>query len=187
VTSGCGRPADRPEHQRALVDARQPPQRVLRRRRGDLGAQVEQHEQVAHVRGEERHLVGADDEHAVGGGDRLHGGVDLRARRLAGRLLDVGVVGGQRGLERALVQREQRRGLLADLVAAAVLLARRGLQLGIALEAERLREAHDRRARGVRARASSSAVWKATSSRWSTMYCATSFCDRENSSNAAWM
>src|SRR3712207_8571290 len=36
-------------------------------------------------------------------------------------------------------------------------------------------------------RASSSAVWKATSSRWSTMYCATSFCDRENSSNRAWM
>src|SRR3712207_9488192 len=35
--------------------------------------------------------------------------------------------------------------------------------------------------------ASSSAVWKATSSRWSTMYCATSFCDRENSSNRAWM
>src|SRR3954471_12372729 len=36
-------------------------------------------------------------------------------------------------------------------------------------------------------RASSSAVWKAASSRWSTMYCATSFCERENSSNRAWM
>src|SRR3954449_7084661 len=36
-------------------------------------------------------------------------------------------------------------------------------------------------------RASSSAVWKATSSRWSTMYCATSFWERENSSNRAWM
>src|SRR4051794_28052861 len=32
-------------------------------------------------------------------------------------------------------------------------------------------------------RASSSAVWKATSSRWSTAYCATSFWERENSSN----
>src|SRR3954453_12600074 len=32
-------------------------------------------------------------------------------------------------------------------------------------------------------RASSSAVWKATSSRWSTTYCATSFWERENSSN----
>src|SRR3954452_17393126 len=31
-------------------------------------------------------------------------------------------------------------------------------------------------------RASSSAVWKAASSRWSTTYCATSFWDRENSS-----
>src|SRR3712207_967029 len=36
-------------------------------------------------------------------------------------------------------------------------------------------------------RASSSAVWKATSSRWSTMYWATSFCERENSSKRAWM
>jgi riboflavin biosynthesis pyrimidine reductase len=36
-------------------------------------------------------------------------------------------------------------------------------------------------------RASSSAVWKATSSRWSTMYCATSFWERENSSKRAWM
>src|SRR6202040_260587 len=32
-------------------------------------------------------------------------------------------------------------------------------------------------------RASSSAVWKAASSRWSTMYCATSFWEREKSSN----
>src|SRR3954449_5627190 len=32
-------------------------------------------------------------------------------------------------------------------------------------------------------RASSSAVWNATSSRWSTMYCPTSFWERENSSN----
>ena len=36
-------------------------------------------------------------------------------------------------------------------------------------------------------RASSSAVWKATSSRWSTMYCATSFWEREKSSKRAWM
>ncbi len=34
-------------------------------------------------------------------------------------------------------------------------------------------------------RASSSAVWKATSSRWSTTYWATSFCERENSSKRA--
>src|ERR1700684_251346 len=36
-------------------------------------------------------------------------------------------------------------------------------------------------------RASSSAVWKAASSRWSTMYWATSFCEREHSSKRAWM
>src|SRR5215210_5431745 len=35
--------------------------------------------------------------------------------------------------------------------------------------------------------ASSSAVWKAASSRWSTMYWATSFCERENSSKRATM
>src|SRR5205814_9382670 len=36
-------------------------------------------------------------------------------------------------------------------------------------------------------RASSSAVWKAASSRWSTMYWATSFCEREQSSKRARM
>src|SRR5579884_3788667 len=36
-------------------------------------------------------------------------------------------------------------------------------------------------------RASSSAVWNAASSRWSTMYWATSFCEREHSSKRAWM
>ena len=36
-------------------------------------------------------------------------------------------------------------------------------------------------------RASSSAVWNAASSRWSTMYCATSFWDREKSSKRAVM
>ena len=36
-------------------------------------------------------------------------------------------------------------------------------------------------------RASSSAVWNAASSRWSTMYCATSFCEREQSSKRAMM
>ena len=50
---------------------------------------------------------------------------------------------------------------------------------GEALEAERLREAHDGRGGGVRA-ARGRAVWKATSSRWSTMYCATSFWGSEN-------
>jgi hypothetical protein len=61
------------------------------------------------------------------------------------------------------------------------------LQLGEALEAERLGEAHDVELDVLARLASSSAVWKATSSRWSTMYCATSFCERENSSKRAWM
>src|SRR3954453_4484695 len=39
----------------------------------------------------------------------------------------------------------------------------------------------------VARRRRSSAVAKATSSRWSTMYCATSFCEREKSSKRAWM
>jgi hypothetical protein len=111
LTSGCGRPADSPMTSVASSMRASRPSASCDGEAGDLGAQVEQHEQVAQVRGEERHLVGADDEHAGRRGDRLHRGVDLRARRLAGRLLDVGVVGGQRGLERALVQAEQRRGL----------------------------------------------------------------------------
>ena len=36
-------------------------------------------------------------------------------------------------------------------------------------------------------RASSSAVWNAASSRWSMMYWATSFCEREHSSKRDWM
>ena len=68
------------------------------------------------------------------------------------RLLHVDVVGGHGLLERRLVEREQRRGLEAvglgrGAVVVAVLLARRLLQLGEALEAERLREPHDRRGR----------------------------------------
>ena len=86
-------------------------QRLLRRRGGDLGADVEQHQQVAQVGGEERHLVGAGDQDPVGGGDRLDRALDLRARDLARRVLDVDVVGGDGLLERRLVEREQRRGV----------------------------------------------------------------------------
>ena len=84
-------------------------ERLLRRAGDDLGAQVEQHQQVAQVGGEERHLVGAGDQDALRAGDRVDRGLDLGARRLARGLLDVDVVGGDRGLELALVQREQRR------------------------------------------------------------------------------
>ena len=111
---------------------------------------------MTHVAREERHLVGADDEQAAGVGDRLDRDLDVAARDLARGLLDVHVVRGDRRLERVLVEREERRGraAAADLAggdAAPVLLDRRVLELGEALEAERLREAHDRRARGVRA------------------------------------
>ena len=54
------------DHQRLLVDPAEAAERLLRRARHDLGAEVEQHEQVAQVGGEERHLVGARDEQLLG-------------------------------------------------------------------------------------------------------------------------
>jgi hypothetical protein len=68
---------------------------------------------------------------------------------VASRLLDVRVVGSDRSFEVAALDREQRR--LDDAsVSAPVLFPRGALQLGEAFEAERLRETHDGRARGVR-------------------------------------
>ena len=177
------------DHERALVDPPEPRQRLLRRRGGDLGADVEQHQQVAQVGGEERHLVGAGDQDPVGGGDRLDRALDLRARDLARGLLDVDVVGGDRLLERRLVEREQRRGALEPVgcVAAARWWWRYSSRAASCSSGKpskpsacenRTTVDEDVLAR----RASSSAVWKATSSRWSTTYCATSFCERENSS-----
>ena len=190
TTSGCGRPADRPI---TSVRSSIRPSRDSAScdgRRGDLGAHVEQHQQVAQVGGEERHLVGAGDQDLLGGGDRLDRALDLGAADTPRRVLDVDVIGGDGLLERRLVEAEQRRGRLRRLrgpVVVAILLARRLLQLREALEAERLAEAHDRRLDVFARRASSSAVWKATSSRWSTTYWATSFCERENSSKRAEM
>src|SRR4051812_19850423 len=149
-----GRQAD---DQRVLVDAPQAAQGLLRRAGDDLGAQVQQHQQVTQVGGEEGHLIRAADQDAVGGGDRVDRRLHVGARHPAGRLLHVLVVGGDGRLELVLVQREQRLGRgpgagRADGPGghlAAVLLARGVLQLGEALEAQRLREADDRRARGV--------------------------------------
>ena len=83
--------------------------------------------------------------------ERGHARLDLLAGQVADRLLDVRVVGGQRGLELGVVEVEQRRGRGAGLrrAAAAVLLDRGLLKLGVALEAERLREADHGRGRGV--------------------------------------
>ena len=189
TTSGCGRPAERPITSVLVVDPAEPRQRLLRRRGGDLGADVEQHQQVAQVGGEERHLVGAGDQHLLGVAIASIAASTSRARDLARRLLDVDVVGGDGGLERALVEREQRR---------------RGLGARCAGSAVRCRWRYSSRAASWSSgkpskpsacekrttveddvfarRASSSAVWKATSSRWSTTYCATSFWERENSS-----
>ena len=152
VISGCGRPAERPIDERLIVDPAEAPERLLRRAGDDLRAEVEQHQQVAQVAGEERHLVGAGDQHLVGGHDRVDRGLDVGARELVRGVLDVDVVGGQRRLELGVVEREQRRRAAASVSvgagrAAAVLVAGRLLELGEALEAERLGEPHDR-ARG---------------------------------------
>ena len=85
---------------------------------------------MAQVRGEERHLVGARDEHLLGGDYLRDELIDGAARDLARGLLDVQVVGRERGLELALVEREQRRRAAAVAVVgrfrvhAAVFLAR---------------------------------------------------------------
>ena len=153
VISGCGRPADSPIDERLLVDPAEAAERLLRRAGDDLGPQVEQHQQVAQVAGEERHLVGAGDQHLLGGDDRVDRRLDVGAEQLVRRVLDVDVVGGQRRLELGVVEREQRRRRGERLGGAgrtaAVLVASGLLELGEALESERLREAHD----GARGRA----------------------------------
>jgi hypothetical protein len=112
---------------------------------------VEEHQQVAQVGRKERHLVGPRDEDLSGPRDRLDRRLHLGARRLARRLLDVHVVGGQCGLVVVLVDAEERPGLVGARArrGAAVFLARGLLELGEALEPERLREAHDGGRRGV--------------------------------------
>ena len=190
TTSGCGRPARQADHERALVDAPEPRQRLLRRRGGDLGADVEQHQQVAQVGGEERHLVGAGDQHAC----RRRRSPRSRPRPpsgddLARGVLDVDVVGGDRLLERVhgrartaaprrLEPARRRRAAVRGGTPRARPPAAPGSPRSRAPALKRTTVDDDVFAR----RASSSAVWKATSSRWSTTYCATSFCERENSS-----
>ena len=146
-----GREAD---HHGLVVDAAELCEVLLARRGNDLGAQVEQHQQVTQVAREEGHLVGAAEHDAIRVGDQVDGGGDLVAVHLAGGLGEVGVVGGDGRLELGLVDRKQRRagqlGGGAVLTRAPVLVTRGGLQLREALEAERLREAHDGGARGVR-------------------------------------
>ena len=84
------------DHERVLVNPAEPAERLLRRARDDLGAEIEQHQQVSQVARKERHLIGAGDQDLVGGDDRVDRSLDVRARQLVGGVLDVDVVGGQR-------------------------------------------------------------------------------------------
>src|SRR4051812_32687185 len=150
-----GREAD---HERLLVDPAKTRQALLRRRRHHLAAEVEQHQEVTQVGREERHLVGPAEEDLLGVRDALDGRGHLVAVDLAGGLDHVHVIGRERRLELGLVDREERLrggglggGGATRRSRAPVLLPRGRLQLGEALEAERLREAHDRRGGRVRA------------------------------------
>ena len=107
-------------------------------------------------------------------------------------VLDVDVVGRERRLELGVVEREQRRDGAPDPFAMPG--GRRRYSSRAACWSSgkpskpsacenRTTVLEDVLAR----RASSSAVWNAASSRWSTMYWATSFCERENSSKRARM
>src|SRR4249919_3830517 len=140
------------DDQRFVVDPAEALERLAAGAGDDLGADVEQAEGVAQVAGEESHLVDADDDHALRLGQRGDGAVDLLAGQLARGFLEVGVVGAERALELGVVEGEERAGAGAAAGGGAsrpVLLDRGLLQLGVALEAERLREAHDGRGRGA--------------------------------------
>src|SRR5215213_4325231 len=147
----AGREAD---HHGLVVDPAELGEALLAGRGHHLGAQVQQHQEVAQVAREERHLVRAAEHDALRARDQVHGRGDLVAIDLAGGLGHVRVIGAERRLELGLVNREERlrrqvRYGRAVLTRAPVLVARRRLKLREALEAERLREADDRRARGV--------------------------------------
>ncbi len=104
-----GAPRGESDDERGSVDPTETAERLLRGARDDVHAQVQQHQQVAQVAGEEGHLVGARDQHFLGADDRLDQRVHRAARDLAGGVLDVQVVGRERRLELVLVEREQRR------------------------------------------------------------------------------
>ena len=171
----------------------EPPQGLLGRAGHDLRAQVEQHQQVAQVAGEERHLVGAGDQHLAGGHDRVDRGLDDRPARACApcprRSRDRRPAPPRTRCGRARTAARRRRSTR---------LARPGGRRRYSSRAacwssgkpskpsaceKRTTVLEEVLAR----RASSSAVWNAASSRWSTMYWATSFCERENSSKRARM
>ena len=180
----AGREAD---HHRLVVDPAELGEALLARRGHHLGTQVEQHQEVAQVAREERHLVGAAEHDALRAGDQVHRGGHLVAIDLARGLGHVGVVRGQGGLELGLVDREERLGGEvgrggAVLTRAPVFVARGGPGSGKPSNPRACAKRTTVELEVFARRSGSSAVWKAASSRWSTMYCPTSFCERLNSS-----
>jgi hypothetical protein len=185
------------DDERRLVDAPEPGQRLLGGRGDDLGAQVQEHEQVAQVGGEERHLVRAamrtfsapaTASIAASTSEReVLRAVSSTLRWSAAIAVSNSLWSSENSGSAAGGRAPRRRQAVRALVAAAVLLARGGLQLGKPSKPSACEKRTTVELEVLARRASSSAVWKATSSRWSTMYCATSFCEREKSSNRAWM
>ena len=152
-----------------------------------LGAQLEQHQQVAQVAREEGHLVRAGDEHRPGAGDRLDRRVDVAAR--ARRAVSSTFTWSAASAVSNSVASSANSGTPPPLDAAAAPGPCRRYSSRAACWSSgkpSKPSACEKRTTvelEVLARlASSSAVWKAASSRWSTMYWATSFCERENSS-----
>ena len=94
------------DHEGVLVHPAQSRDRVLARAGDDFGADVEQGEQMAQIAGEERHLIDPDDHHALRGPEGRNARFDLLAGQVARRVLDVSVVGGERGLELGMVEIE---------------------------------------------------------------------------------
>jgi hypothetical protein len=164
TTSGCGRPADRPITSVVSRCARGG-SGLLRRAGDDVGLQVEEHQQVAQVGGEEGHLVGAGDQDALGAVIASMAAStwerdSLRAVSSTFTWSAAIAVSNSLWSRRRAVWRCRRACWLRSLSRRGSPARRRrgggtpprlGLQLGEALEAERLREPHDGRRRGVRA------------------------------------
>src|SRR6188472_661802 len=98
------------DDERLLVDSPKSLQRLAAGAGDDLRPNIEQAERVAQVTGEKGHLIDADDDHALGLGQRCDGAVDLLAGQLAGRFLEVGVVGAERSLQLGVIEGKERAG-----------------------------------------------------------------------------
>ena len=154
VISGCGRPADRPITSVCSSIRPSRPSASCDGLADDLGAQVEQHQQVAQVAGEERHLVGARDQHLLGRRRSRRSRPRPRERESLRAVSSTLTWSAASAASNSFWSSENSGAgtapaVAAAVAAAAVLVARGLLELGEALEAERLREAHDGRGRRV--------------------------------------